>query len=54
MGVLRGTPVGQALLVVVGFTHASSVSPILMSVDYQVPVRIGSVTSATLHQSKTK
>ena len=24
--------------------HASSVSPILMSVDYQVPVRIGSVT----------
>jgi regulator of RNase E activity RraA len=24
--------------------HASSVSPILMSVDYQVPVRIGGVT----------
>ena len=24
--------------------HASSVSPILMSVDYQTPVRIGSVT----------
>ena len=24
--------------------HASSVSPIMMSVDYQVPVRIGSVT----------
>jgi 5-oxopent-3-ene-1,2,5-tricarboxylate decarboxylase / 2-hydroxyhepta-2,4-diene-1,7-dioate isomerase len=24
--------------------HASSVSPLMMSVDYQVPVRIGSVT----------
>jgi regulator of RNase E activity RraA len=24
--------------------HASSVSPILMSVDYQVPVRVGNVT----------
>lgn len=37
---LAAMPIG----VYVRCGHASSVSPILMSVDYQVPVRIGSVT----------
>jgi regulator of RNase E activity RraA len=37
---LRAMPIS----VYVRCGHASSVSPILMSVDYQVPVRIGSVT----------
>jgi len=37
---LAAMPIG----VYVRCGHASSVSPIMMSVDYQVPVRIGSVT----------
>jgi regulator of RNase E activity RraA len=37
---LRAMPIGIYLR----SGHASSVSPILMSADYQVPVRIGSVT----------
>lgn len=45
-GALRDTPEFEAMPIqtFVRRGHASSVSPILMSVDYQVPVRIGSVT----------
>ena len=45
-GCMRDIPdlTAMAIGVYVRCGHASSVSPILMSVDYQVPVRIGSVT----------
>jgi regulator of RNase E activity RraA len=45
-GCMRDVPDLQAMPISLYMRrgHASSVSPILMSVDYQVPVRIGSVT----------
>jgi regulator of RNase E activity RraA len=45
-GCLRDVPdlTAMPISVYLRCGHASSVSPILMSVDYQVPVRIGSVT----------
>lgn len=45
-GAMRDVPELEALPIQTYMRrgHASSVSPLLMSVDYQVPVRIGSVT----------
>lgn len=45
-GCMRDVPdlAAMAIGIYLRCGHASSVSPILMSVDYQVPVRIGSVT----------
>jgi regulator of RNase E activity RraA len=45
-GAMRDVPELEAMHIqtYVRKGHASSVSPIMMSVDYQVPVRIGSVT----------